>query len=234
MSEADSRKRTILIVAVSIFIVLALAVAAVPFVAMWRNDGGVKTGGINTDRLSAASTGVDGNWEVITKPGPNSTSAGFTFDEVLPGQRKTTSGSTQAVSGSATIEAGTLTAGEITIDMATLTSDSDARDSHTRETILHTAQYPTATFVVTQPVDVSGVPDDGSVAEVELTGDLTIHGATQQITETFAAARSGDRIIVAADIPINRLDYGVKTPELVAAKIAEDGEINVRINMAKR
>ena len=40
-------------------------------------------------------------------------------------------------------------------------------------------------------------------------------------------------MIVAGDIPINRLDYGVETPELVAAKIAEEGEVNVRINMTK-
>ena len=46
-------------------------------------------------------------------------------------------------------------------------------------------------------------------------------------------ARSGDRLVVAGDIPINRLDYGVETPELVAAKINEDGEVNVRVNLTK-
>lgn len=231
--EVSSRKRTILIVAVSVFIVAALAVAAIPFVATLRNDGGVKTEGIQADRLQHASTGLDGTWEVTTQLGANSTSAGFTFEEVLPGQRKTTSASTQQLSGFATIEDGTLSAGEITVDMTGLTSDSDVRDSHVRETIFHTAEFPTATFNVVEPADVSRVPEDGSIAQVDLTGDLTIHGETNRITQAFNVARSGDRLIVAADIPINRNEYGVKTPELVAAKIAEDGEINVRINLTK-
>ena len=66
-----------------------------------------------------------------------------------------------------------------------------------------------------------------------LTGDLTIMGATNSVTQTFEVARSGDNLIIAGDIPINRLDYGVDTPEFVAAKIAEEGEINIRINLAK-
>ena len=86
---------------------------------------------------------------------------------------------------------------------------------------------------MTQPADVSAVPEDGSVGTVELTGELTIHGTTNEVTHEFDVARSGDRLIVAGDIPINRLDYGVETPELVAAKIAEEGEVNVRINMTK-
>ena len=71
------------------------------------------------------------------------------------------------------------------------------------------------------------------MGSVELTGELTIHGKTNDITQEFDVARSGDHLIVAGDIPINRLDYGVETPELVAAKIAEEGEVNVRINMTK-
>lgn len=232
--SADSRKRTTLIVLLSIFIVLAVAVAMVPLAAQFMSDTGVKTEGIDEGRLNAATTDIDGSWEVSNRPGPNTTSAGFTFPEVLPGERRTTSASTQGVSGFATVEGGTLTAGEITVDMTTLTSDSDVRDSNVRRKIFHTDTYPTATFKVTEPADVSGLPDDGSVGTVELTGDLTIHGETNRIAQPFNVARSGDRLIVAADININRLDYGVETPEFVAATIAEDGEINVRVNLAKQ
>lgn len=232
--QAQSRKRTLLIVAVSIFIVIAVVIAAVPLVRTLLFSHGVKTEGIDRGHVSAAGTDIDGDWEVSRRPERNATSAGFTFDEVLPGERRSTSASTDEVSGWATIESGTLTAGEITVDMTHLTSDSDVRDESVRQRILHTAQYPEATFKVTQPADVSGVPADGTVGSVELTGDLTIHGTTRQISQQFDVARSGKSLIVAADIPINRLDYGVETPELVAAKIHEEGEVNVRVNMQKR
>lgn len=229
-----ARKRTILIAAVSIFIAVAVVVAMVPLFITLFMGSGVKTEGIEAESVSAASTDVDGEWTVTNRPGSNSTSAGFTFDEVLPGERRSTSASTQGVTGFATVTGGTLTAGEITVDMQHLTSDSDVRDESVRQRIFHTAEYPEATFKITRPADVSGVPGDGTVGSVELTGELTIHGTTQTVTHVFDVARSGDRLVVAGDIPINRLDYGVETPELVAAKINEDGEINVRVNLTKQ
>lgn len=231
MERVNSRKRTALIVAVSIFIVIAVIVAAIPLIILFRQGSGVKTEGINHAKVSPATTDIDGRWEVTNRPGANATSAGFTFNEVLPGERRTTSASTQGVTGYATIEAGTLTAGEITVDMTHLTSDSDVRDENVRRKILDTDKFPEAKFVVTEPVDVSGVPDNGTVGNIELTGDMTIHGETQRVTGDFEVARSGDRLVVGGTIPINREEFGVKSPELVAAKIAEDGEVNVRLNM---
>jgi len=231
--NARSRTTTALVVAGSIFIVVAVLVAMVPLMLNLFGGGGVKTEGIDAQSVKPASTDIDGEWTVTNRPGTNHSSAGFTFDEVLPGERRTTSGSTKGVSGTVTIEGGTLTAGEIEVDMTTITSDSDVRDNNVRRKIFLTDQYPNATFQVSEPADLSGVPADGSVAQVELTGDLTIMDETNEITETFDVARSGDRLLVAGDIHVNRLDYGVETPDFVAATIAEEGEINIRINMGK-
>ena len=231
--ESNPRNRKLLIVAVSAFAILAVLVAFIPLARTLFFSHGVKTEGINESALAEASTDLDGTWTVTNRPGPNQTSAGYTFDEVLPGERRTTSGSTQGVHGSVTIEAGTLTSGEITVDMTGLKSDADVRDESVRRKIFHTDEYPESTFTVTEPVDLSAVPDDGSMGSVELTGEMTIHGTTQPVTQTFNVARSGEQLLVAADLPIHRADYGVETPELVAAKIAEDGEINVRLDMRK-
>ncbi|MCP1387028.1 YceI family protein [Corynebacterium sp. TA-R-1] len=229
---ARPKGRTALIVAVSIFIVLAVLLAMVPL-ALNMFGSGVKTEGIDESALREPTTELDGEWSVHKRPGPNSTSAGFTFNEVLPGERRTTSGSTQGVTGAVTIEAGTLTAGEIVVDMTNLTTDSDVRDNNVRRKIFHTDKFPESTFVITEPADLSGLPEGASVGKVTLTGDLTIHGETNRISHEFDVARSGAHLIVAGDVPINRLDYGVETPEFVAATIAEEGEINIRINLAK-
>lgn len=226
------KRPTALIVIVSILIVLAVLVAFVPL-ALNLLGSGIKTDGIDRAATREATTEIDGEWRVTNRPGPNSTSAGFTFNEVLPGERKTTSGSTQGVAGTVTIAEGALTAGEITVDLTNLRTDSDVRDNNVRRKILHTEQYPEATFVLTEPTDISGVPEDGSVVPVIVTGQLTIKETTKTISPQLEVARSGSNLIVGGDIDFNRLDYGVETPEFVAATIAEEGQINLRLNMAK-
>lgn len=227
--------RTPLIVIGLIFIVALAGLAFVPLIsAMLNGHGGVKTEGIDESNLRSATTDIDGTWTASGKPGPNQTSAGFTFFEILPAEKKVTSGSTRQVSGHVEVSGGTLTSGEVTVDMATLTTDSDVRDNNVRSKILTTDEYPQSTFVLTGPVDVSAVPDDGSVATVALSGDLTIRGVTKFVTQDFSVARSGDSVIVAGDIPVKRSDFDVETPELVAAKIADEGEVNIRLNLEKK
>ena len=53
------------------------------------------------------------------------------------------------------------------------------------------------------------------------------------MTTDFQVVRDGDSIILGGDIPINRLDFGVETPEMIAAKISEVGEVNVRVTLQK-
>ncbi|WP_245533761.1 YceI family protein [Corynebacterium lubricantis] len=223
-----------MILAVVVLVILALAAFALfPVIYTLVMGAGVKTEGINEQRTQPATTEVDGEWQVNTAPGPNSSSAGFTFYEVLPAERKVTSGSTEGVTGAVTIAEGQVKAGEITVDMTNIVTDRDVRDVNVRQKILHTDEFPESNFVLTEPADVSNLPDDGSIGNVELTGDLTIHGETRQITHTFDVVRSGNNLIVAGDIPINRQDYGVESPEFVAATIADEGEVNLRINLSQ-
>lgn len=223
-----------LLIFAMIFILALAALAIVPVIyALLFGDHGVKTEGIDASVAKEASTGVDGTWDVSHGVGPNQSSAGFTFFEILPAERKVTSGSTEQVDGEVLISDATITAAEITVDMTSVATDNDRRDVNVRRSIFETDRYPTATFSLTQPADVSQLPEDGTVGTVTLTGDLTIHGQTQEVTHEFEALRTGDNIVVAGDVPINRLDYGVETPEFVAAKIAEDGEVNIRLNLEK-
>lgn len=232
LEAAQPRPKKGLVIGGSIIIVLAVLVALIPL-ALNMFGGGVRTEGIDAGAVREATTDVDGTWTVSNRPGANGSSAGFTFDEVLPGERRTTSGSTQGVKGAVVIESGTITSGEITVDMTTITTDSDVRDGNVRRKIFETDTYPEATFTVTEPADVSHLPGDGTVGQVELTGELTIHGQTNSVTHTFDAVRSGDHLVVAGDVPVTRADYGVDSPEFVAAKIADEGEINIRLNLTK-
>ena len=228
-----TRNQKLIVIGGAVVIVLLALLALVPLFISIASHPGIKTEGIDADGAKAATTDVDGQWVVSHKPGKNVTSAGFTFYELLPGDERTTSGSTQDVEGQMVIEGGSLTAGEVTVGMSNIVTDKDVRDENVRRKILHTEQYPEATFSLTEPADVSQLPEDGTVGTVTLTGDLTIHGQTNAITREFTVLRTGDTVIVHADIPIKRTDYGVETPEFVAAKIAEDGDVNIRLKLEK-
>lgn len=229
----SDRKKKLLMVIVAAIAVLAVLIAMVPLLFSMLGGGGVKTDGIDASRLKPAETDINGTWQVQKRPGANATSVGFTFDEVLPGEAKTTSGSTTGVTGEVHIDTGVLQAGEVIVDMTNLTTDSDVRDNNVRRKILHTDQFPTSSFTIAEPIDLSKLPTDGSTGTIEVVGDLTIRGETKRIKAPFDVALSGSHLIVAGDVPFNRLDYNVETPEFVAAKIAETGTLNIRLNMAK-
>ena len=194
---------------------------------------GVKTEAINVDRVKEATTELDGEWQVVKGSPYNFTSAGFTIDEILPADKRTTSGSTKDVTGQAVISDSTVEEATITVDMTTLTTDKKVRDQNMKTKLFEVSKFPESTFTLTEPADLSAVLGDASPVTIPLTGDLTIHGETQNVTTDFQVVRDGDSIILGGDIPINRLDFGVETPEMIAAKISEVGEVNVRVTLQK-
>ncbi|MBC3185581.1 YceI family protein [Corynebacterium sp. zg-331] len=220
---------TVFIIAIALIAVLSI----LPTVLSAMNGPGVKTQGLNPQGAKAASTSMNGHWQVTARAGENTTSAGYTFHEILPGDKRVTSGSTTKVEGSLNVEEDALTSGLITVDMTAVASDNERRDINVRTKILETEVYPTADFEVTAPVNLSGMPDDGTVGEVIVPGKLTLHGHTRDVEATMKVLRSGDYVAVSSDIPLRRADYEVETPDFVAASIAEEGQINIRLALEK-
>lgn len=223
-----------LVVTIFVALIVALGLVAIaPIVYSAVMGSGIRTEGLSAQDAEPASTDVNGEWRIVEGQGANSTAVGFTFYEVLPGERKHTSGTTHDVTGGASVVDGQLTDAEVTVDLTTVETDNERRDTNVRMKILHTDEYPTANFVVTEPADLTSVPADGTAGTVELTGELTIHGTSNEVTHQFDVLRDGEQVILSGDVPINRLDYGVESPEFVAAAIDEEGELNIRLAMEK-
>lgn len=221
---------------VSIFVILIVAATALalgPMVYSMFAGSGVKTEPVNAEGADAASTDVNGNWNIVHGPPDNHTSAGFTFDEILPAERTTTSGSTNEVTGTVTVDAETLTDAEVTVNMTELSTDKQVRDQNMKSKLFETDKFPEATFKLTEPADLSAVPDDGTMGTVELTGDLTIKGETNEIVQEVDVLRTGENVVIGGNVPINRLDYGVESPELIAAEIDEHGYVDIRLFLEK-
>lgn len=82
---------------VTIFVVLIVGLglfAVAPVVYSAVMGSGIRTGGLSADNAEPATTDVNGEWQVVEGQGGNATAVGFTFFEILPAERKNTSGTT--------------------------------------------------------------------------------------------------------------------------------------------
>ena len=148
-------------------------------------------------------------------------------------------GRTEDVSGSVTIEqvgdAAKLTAGTLTVDTTTIQSDEGRRDNRLRNEGLQTDQYPTATFVVTQPVDVPAAALAGTASDVTLVGDLTLHGVTKSVQIPSQAQLSDGKIQVVGSLTFPLSDYGITPPNVggFILSIADEGTLEFLVSFDK-
>lgn len=206
--------------------IVGVLMAFGPLVANYFSDRGLRTADI-TAGGEPASVGMDGSWHVVRGAGDNTSQAGYTFDEKLPAGSKTTSGRTEDVEGDVKVEDKKLTKGKITVDVASISSDVEKRDINVRKSILHTDKFPKATFTLTEPADVSNLPDDGTTEKVKVTGDLELRGKKNPVTAELKVLRTGENVILQGNIPFKRSDFDIQTPQFVAATIADEGTIDL-------
>lgn len=166
----------------------------------------------------APSSTVDGTWSVV-----GGSTAGYRIKETLLGQSNTAVGRTSAVTGSIVISGASVPTGSFSVDLTKLTSDRSQRDGQFQGRIMDTARYPTATFVLTAPIQVATAPVDDVELRATAMGDLTLHGVTKPVTFQVAAKRSGGTIEVNGSIPIVFADYGISNPSGGPATTDDNG-----------
>jgi polyisoprenoid-binding protein YceI len=178
------------------------------------SPGSTASSGGTATANTAASGAVAGTWTA----GSGSV-VGYRVNEVLLGQNATAVGRTTSVTGHLTIAGSTATAASFSVPMATVHSDKSQRDGQFDGRIMDVAQYPTATFTLTSPVDLAPLPAAGAVKSYTAHGRLTLHGTTRAVTVTLtaqrgAAANGGAQIKVAGQIPVLFSDYNIQNPSL--------------------
>lgn len=174
------------------------------------------------------ATGIDGDWTVDTSVGEFSfedstgTFVGFRVAEELSGIGSTEAvGRTPTVSGTLVVDGLTITEVTIEADMTDITTNDQRRNDRV-QSALQTDQFPTATFVLTGPIQLDESALDGEVVAVDATGDLTIHGVTETVTIPLEARLVGDTIVVVGSLEISFGDFGVEVPSAPIVVSAED------------
>ena len=110
------------------------------------------------------------------------------------------------------------------VQVASITSDQSMRDGQFNSRIMETATYPTATFVLTEPIVLDELPEVGGDAiTATATGELTLHGVTNEVTFDVTVQAGDDVIGVLGEIPIVFSDYDISDPSGGAAEVGDDG-----------
>lgn len=183
-----------------------------------------------SDPATGTATGIDGTWTVDASIGSfsdfTSSFVGYRVQEELAGiGAQTAVGRTPDVSGSMTVAGSAVTAATIEADLTRLESDDRNRDGQLGRQGIQTDQFPTATFTITSPIELGSIPADGQEIEVMATGQLTLHGQTQDVEVPLTARLSGDVIAVSGSIPILFADYGIEKPESFKVLSVDDNGI---------
>jgi len=127
-------------------------------------------------------------------------------------------GRTSQVTGSVAIAGSAMglqvTTAALSVNVQSLTSDQQMRDSHLQALGIESAQFPTATFVLSSPVSLPASATSGVAIHVPLTGALTIHGTTRTETIPVQARLSGSEIEVAGSITFPWGAFKMQAPNI--------------------
>ncbi|MGH2600685.1 MAG: YceI family protein, partial [Dehalococcoidia bacterium] len=107
-------------------------------------------------------------------------------------------------------------------DLRNLQSDDSRRDGALRRQALETDRYPTASFVLTEPIRLDAVPAENQPLAATAVGDLTIHGATRNVSIDLEGQLANGFVVVAGSLDIRFADYGIAQPRSLAVLSVED------------
>ena len=186
---------------------------------------------------AASSDGtVAGTWNVTT-----GSLAGYRVREQLASLSAESDavGRTDQVTGSITLATSgsttTLTAATITVDTTSIASDESRRDNRMRDEGLQTDTYPTASFTLTQPVEVPAAALAGTASDLTLTGDLTLHGVTKSVQIPAKAQLVDGTVQVQGSLSFPLSDYSIVAPNIggFIVSIADNGTLEFLVNFSK-
>ena len=190
------------------------------------------TGAAGTTAAPAGASPA-GTWTV--QPGDD-VFVGYRVTEQFAGEtiEKTAVGRSRAVTGTVVVTTGgratTISNASVEVDMTQLTSDSDRRDNRLRGDGLETDEFPTATFALTQPIELAAAPELGVPFDVQATGNLTLHGVTKEVTIPLSVRWSGDFIDAAGQLPVVLADFQIDPPNVGGfVSVAEDGIVELQL-----
>jgi len=185
-------------------------------------DAGSDTSG--TSGVPPRPADIEGTWVPV-----EGSQVGYrVMEDYLDGLGESeATGRTSAVTGSLAIDGTTVTEATFTADLTSLESNDPARDSQVQGRILNTDEFPDATFVLSEPIELAAAPAEGETVRADATGTLTLHGVTREVSFEAEGKALPDHLEVLATIPITFADFDIPNPSNAVVRTRDNGELEV-------
>lgn len=132
-------------------------------------------------------------------------------------------GRTSDITGTVTIDGTTVTAATFDVDVASITSNDSRRDRAFRGEVMDTDSFPTATFTLTEPVEVDTEPVEGAEVTTTVGGELTLRGVTRPVTFELTARVENGLLGVLGSVHIEFADFGIDNPSNAVVSTEDHG-----------
>jgi polyisoprenoid-binding protein YceI len=237
-------KKILLWVGIGFVTIVALVVAA--YFLFLKSDpeprAAIKKTPLQTQAPTTAGETADPSGSAISgtytvKPGNTDNFVGYRVTEklVVNVVETTATGRTDNVTGTFTVDGTTVQEVTVSADLRDLKSDSGFRDGRIRSSGLESDRFPTATFVLTEPIPLQKEPAAGETIKVEATGDFTLHGVTKRVTVPIEARWDGKDVQIVGNLPIAFGDYNITAPTAPAvASVDDHGEMEFQLFFVKQ
>jgi polyisoprenoid-binding protein YceI len=167
-----------------------------------------------TGDAATGASGIDGTWSVA-----DGSQVGYRVTEVLFGQDTEGVGRTSDVTGTFVISGTTVREASFEVDMTTFESDVET--------------YPTATFTLSEQIELTAIPDDLVEVSTAATGELTLHGTTKEVTIDLVARRNGSNIEVTGSLTIVFDEWGIPNPSNAAVSTNDEGLLELALVLVR-
>ncbi len=161
--------------------------------------------------------------------------ARFYINEVLLGNDKTVEGITTGVTGEIQFDLANpaaATVGTITINARDLSTDDNRRNGQIQNRILE-ASKDEFQYITFEPTSITGLPESAAVGDtfnVQMTGNLTIHGMTLEKTFDVAVTVASETELTGlGNATITHQEYELSIPKVPLVASVED---DVRLELA--
>ena len=179
---------------------------------------------------------LDGSW--VVEPGRD-VWAGYRIDEHLSALDNTAVARTRDVDGELTVVGTEVTEVSMTVQMSTLTSEDNQvpavgnRDEAMKTKALETDTYPTATFTLTESIELGRLPEPGETLAVDAVGDLELHGVTREVSVPLEARWNGEVVDLTASLDVALADYAIEQPAAQIVTVADRGTMELQLTFAR-
>lgn len=185
---------------------------------------------VRTDANSAkGSVDFDGEW-VAT----DASEFGYRVEEIIAGVDTTAVGRSNEIDATLKIEGTVATALDVEVPVETIKSHEFQRDNRFRNQVMSIDEFPTASFVLTEAIDVGSIPVGDRTVTVAATGDLTLRGVTREVTFDVTAQTRDGRIGVLGSIPVEFADYGIDNPSFGRIRTEDHGLVEFLLVFERR